>query len=363
MNCIALFLASQITVESSQSRVFLPNGSALFLENRKSPYTSIQLILSSRGIEKEADQRGYRHLLEHLVARSLPGHDEKVEGTGGLLTAYTDRDWLRFDWKIPTGKETVALQGLESFLKPQVFTKEQIKKESRIIYLEGLETPLVERNIEKDWLSTYGSQGISTLGVASELETIEPETLTALWRTLSAGPQITIAVSGDINLKQFSDSLRKIALRQPIAKEKPWAMRKIEDGASARWNRSLITSSIDSKRTMSTLIAAFGIGAKLRNTTVHYQPSFRGGIASVEGEGDVKEIVTTEGEKTLFELGKRYAKGWIKFKTSNASESAAFNGILMSLDRSFTPGKLMENVELAPISDFRAELMFMQGDK
>jgi hypothetical protein len=363
MTCIALFLAGQITLESSQTRVLLPNGSAFFLENRKSPYTSVQLILSSKGIENEADQRGYRHLLEHLVARSLPGHDETVEEAGGLLSAYTDRDWVRFEWKIPVGKEKIALEGLESFLRPKSFTAGQIKKESRIIYLEGLETSLTERNIEKDWLSTFGSEGISTMGEASELEAVEPETLSELWKLLTQGPQVTVSISGDIDLKEFSSNLRKTLQRQSIAKEKGWSLRKIFDTASARSPRSLITTSIESKRTMSALIAAFGVGAKLRGATIHYQPSFRGGILTLEGEGDTAQVIQYEGEQTLFELGKRYAKGWIKYKTSNASESAAFHGILMSLDRSFSPRKLMENVDLAPISDFRAELMTLQGNR
>lgn len=351
----------QITVESSQSRVFLPNASAICLESRKSVYTSVQLILSSRGIESIADKRGYRHLLEHLVARSLPGHDEKIEGAGGLLTAYTDRDWIRFEWKVPAGKEKLAYEGLEAFLKPKTFTAEQIKKESRIIYLEGLETSILERNIEKDWLTFYGSDGIAPLGDANELEKVEPEELAMMWKALTSGPQVTISISGNIDLKQESNTIKKIAQQCSIGKDKPWKLRQLSDNITAGSGRSIYTNSVDSKRTMSALIAAFGVGAKLKDTAIHYQPTFRGGLISLVGEGKVAKIVADEGEKVIFDLGKRYVRGWIDFKTSNASESAAFHGILMSLDRSFSPKKLKENIDLAPVSDFRAELTALGG--
>ena len=75
---ILLTLAGTQYRESDQLKTLLPNGSVIFCEWREAPYVSVQLILSNRDLPDQSTNYGYRHLIEHIAARSIEKHDYEV---------------------------------------------------------------------------------------------------------------------------------------------------------------------------------------------------------------------------------------------------------------------------------------------
>ena len=133
---ILLTLAGTQYRESDQLKTLLPNGSVIFCEWREAPYVSVQLILSNRDLPDQPTNYGYRHLIEHIAARSIEKHDYEVETAGGFLFASTSRDWMKFEWRVPPDKIGLAYKGIGRLIKDCGATEEVIKRESIAIAQE-----------------------------------------------------------------------------------------------------------------------------------------------------------------------------------------------------------------------------------
>jgi predicted Zn-dependent peptidase len=361
MISLVLAMVSQVTLESSQLRKILPNNSNYFLEKRKSSYTSVQLILSSKGIPSSIDAPGYRHLIEHVVVRSKSGHDEELETKGALLRAATDRDWMRFEWRVPNEEIGMALEGVQSFLQFNTFEPEVLARESKIIGLESRDQHEVTLAVEDLWESFFGRSGIATMGDGHVLSKVKPDELGLLWKSLTLSQRVTISVCGDIDSKSVEERVRTILSNLPSGKTSSnaynWDQRQLHLEIASNDDKIGVipVGPINLKRTVASLVAGLGMSSKLRSPVFEYQPSMRGGIIVFYSKEmtPIKEQLRGEDRATLYELGKRFATGWVFAKQSSASDSATFNGILLSLDPALTPGKILEAVNFTSYSDVK----------
>lgn len=335
--------------DSPQLRTLLPNESVIFVDRRDSSYASIQLVLGTKGLSETPATYGYRHLLEHLVARSIPGHDFELESQGGALYAYTSRDWMRFEWRVPPELVPVALGGIAKLLKPKTFTKEQIAKEAAIIGLERKQMAPVDRVSVEVWSHIFGAQGLDAMGTAESVASATPEQLTDTWRTITRSNNVVISASGPLDIKAFTDAAKNMTkgLSSNNGQRSP---RKPIGNYSGTGVLGIALQSIEREATAATMIAVFGVTNNVPNAFVTLTPTSAGGVlllGSLSGQLP-RSAASKDTDPTIYNRGKQLAMEWLDSKLTTPEGIAEFNGTLLSLSPSIRPRKLRENFQIVP---------------
>ncbi|HLP00151.1 MAG TPA: insulinase family protein [Fimbriimonas sp.] len=348
-----MLLAAHLTqvqvADSPQLRTLLPNESIVFVDRRDTPYASIQLVLGTKGLSETPATYGYRHLLEHLVARSIPGHDFELESQGGALYAFTSRDWIRFEWRVPPELVPTALSGIAKMLRPKVFTKEQIAKEAAIIGLERKQMASVDRVSVEVWSHIFGADGLDAMGTAESVASATPEQLTDTWRTITRSNNVVISASGPLEIKPFTEAAS--AITKGLASNNGQRMpRKPVGNYAGDSVLGIALQSIEREATAATLIAVFGIATNVPNAFVTLTPTSAGGVlllGSLNGKLP-RTAASKDTDPTIYNRGKQLAIEWIDSKLTTPEGVAEFNGTLLSLSPSIRPRKLRENFQQVP---------------
>lgn len=352
---ISLVTTQQHYREADQLKTLLANGSIIYCENRKAPYVSVQLILSNRDTVDQPNSYGYRHLIEHIAARSIPGHDFEIETSGGFLFASTNRDWMRFEWRVPPDKIQFAYKGIDKLLKDCGATEGAIQRESVAIGREIALSSSGDVTSREAWREVYGDDGLDPLGTRVSTATAKPDDLSAIWRKLTRGGNVVISACGPLDKKSFTDSCRSLLSGLVTSKPAAFPSRSIGGSYSNRNTVALPIPPISTKANANALIAVFGLASRLNRPFVTYTMSDRFGLAIV-GSTDpfesIKPVTTTEDPATIFNLGRLMALLWLQAKNSTPEGSAELNGTLLSLAPSLRPAKVAENLEYASFADF-----------
>ena len=361
---LLLTLAATQYQESTQLKTLLPNGSIVFCENRESPYVSVQLILSNRDFSDQPTNYGYRHLLEHIAARSIEGHDREVETCGGFIFATTSRDWLRFEWRVPSDKIALAYKGIGRLLKDCGATEEAIKRESIAIAQEGNLATSQDIASKKAWGSVYSVDGLDPLGSKESVSAAKPSDLVDMWRQLTKSSNVVISACGSLDQKSFTTACRDLLSGLTSSKPGPIKGRSIDGSFGETSVIAVPIPSITTKQGVSSLVAVFGLAGRLNRPFVSYTPSLRSGLALV-GSADpydsIRQVVDVEDPATMFYLGRLNAMEWLKSRLATPEGSAEFNGTLLSLSPMIRPIKIAEDIEQASYSEFLRTWALIKG--
>lgn len=350
--------------ESNQLKTMMPNGSIIYCENRTSPYVSIQLILSNRELPDKASNYGYRHLLEHIVARSLKGHDYEVETIGGFLFATTSRDWLKFEWRLPPDKLNLAFKGMAAFLKDCGATTESIKRESLAISQEIALANSLEISSKMAWKSIYGENGLDPVGSKDSVMTATPKDLQDIWRQITKGSNVVISACGTLNLKSFTSSCQDVLSGLTTSKPGEISGRSVDGSFGTPLTIGIPVPSIATRQGASALVAAFGLAGRLNRPYVTYTPSIRPGVVVVgttDPYDSIKQAIDSGDPATAFYVGRLNAMQWLRIRLSTPDSAAEFNGTLLSLSPSLRPKKIAESIELASYAEFQRSWSLMKG--
>jgi hypothetical protein len=361
---ILLFQSGTQYQESIQLKTMLTNGSIIFCERREAPYVSVQLILSNRDFPDQANNYGYRHLLEHIAARAIKNHDLEIESSGGFLYASTSRDWLKFEWRLPPDQIALSYKGIAALLKDCGATEEAIKRESIAISREIELSATNEIASRQAWQAVYGAEGLDPLGSKESVQAARPSDLIDIWRKLTRGSNIVISACGTLDPKSFTASCRDLLSGVVTSKPGPVLNRPIDGSYGVPGFVALPIPSIATKQGANALVAAFGLAGRLNRPFVTYTPSLRPGLAMI-GTADpyesIKDIANSEDPALTFTLGRINAMQWIRSKLATPEGSAEFNGELLSLSPTLRPAKLSESFELATFSEFKRSWDLIRG--
>ena len=361
---LLLTLVSTQYQESDQLKTMLSNGSIIYCEKRPAPYVSVQLILSNREIPDQPNTYGYRHLLEHIVARSIPGHDFEIETAGGFLFASTSRDWLKFEWRLPPDKIGLAFAGMSRFLANCGATDAAIKREASAITKEIALSSTNELASRKAWDSVYGANGEDPVGSPESVSGAKASDLIDLWRQITRGSNVVISACGDLDQKTFTSSCREILSGLVTSKPGPVLGRSIDGSFGIPTLIAVPIPAINTKQGTNALVAAFGLAGRLNRPFVTYTPSIRPGLALVgttDPYDSIKQVVDVEDPATIFALGRINAIEWIKSRIATPEGAAEFNGTLLSLSPTLRPVKIAESIELATYSEFQRSWGLIKG--
>lgn len=201
------------------------------LHNKNSPSTSILAAIKD-GVEYESQELwGISHFIEHILFRgtenipTLYQLSRRMEGIGGMISAYSTRDMTAFWIKTFPGYEVESFQVLEELLARPALDPKFIEKEKAIIHQERL------REINNPGF--YNSLVIESLllepnpisrhpvGDDRIIEAMEPEMLRNYLKGVYHRDNIFMGIAGNISndlipfLDRFLDSLPTGQKREP----------------------------------------------------------------------------------------------------------------------------------------------------
>lgn len=341
--------------EENALRTVLANDAAIFVQQVPSNLVVLQLFVSNANSPDTAATFGYRHLLEHIIARSVPGHDVLIETSGGALDAATTRDTIKFEWRVPAALLPVAVSTMRKFLDWNRVTKEEIDREAAIIGHEVNLQDVIARSSIEAWDSIFELQGLSMAGSAESCGKATPEQLTSLWKKLTVGSQVVVSVAGPVNKVDITGLIRPALEGLAKGAPKQWPTRTISGSYGTKQLAAIVVPPVGTTGFVAALVAAFGASARLSRPFFTYTPSARPGVAllgSLDPAEEIAKVLKDEDPATAFRVGKATMYAWIRGEISNPSKSATFYGTLLSAGLSQRPAKLWEQVEYADYPTF-----------
>lgn len=336
-------------------RTVLANDSVIYVQQMQAPLVTFQLLVANANNPDSAPIYGYRHLIEHIIARSVPGHDVLIQSSGGALDAATSRDIVRFEWRVPPGLVPVVVSTMRKFLDWKTVTQAEIARESAIIGHELALQDSVANSTAEAWNAVFEEQGLSMMGDKESCSKATPEQLTSLWKKITVGSQIVVSVAGPVDKVALTKLVRNELEGFPRGPVKSWPSRTISGSYGTKQLAAIVVPPIGSPGAISALAAALGASARLSRPFFSYTPSARPGVAllgSLDEAEEIAKVLKEEDPAVAYRTGKAYLYAWIKGEVGNPTKSATFNGTLLSAGLSQRPSKLWEQVEYADYAQF-----------
>jgi hypothetical protein len=354
--CLAAQIEDLRRDDAAALRTITANGAVIWCENRTSPYTTVQLFIGNKGMQDTQRTYGYRHLLEHVIARSVPGIDRMIETKGGFLFASTSRDFIKFEIRVAKNDVSLALDTIRKMLVTPEIGDDAVTREVSAIKHELRLVTKVDIASVNAWKSVYGDDGLDAAGSFESLSKVTAAELRTYWRKLAQAQNIVIAVSGEIDRKKYTFEVTKILQDLPFTNAKAWEPRKVIGQYVRSSEAAIPTKMLGSSQHGASLIAAFAVAARVPKSFVTLTPSLRDGlilIGTTDANEDLKEPLYRSATGEDYRIGQNFAMNWLESKSKIAADSADFNATLLLLDPSMSIQKVKSSVQSASFEDFR----------
>lgn len=213
---------TQPLVSSSFNRTVLPNGLRVLTSTFQHTNAVSIIFLFGAGSRYETPElAGASHLFEHMLFKGTPKRptpreiSEVVEGVGGTLNAFTDREVTGYWCRVaqPNYKESIDL--LSDMTLNSFFKDEDIAKEKQVVYEEiraSNDSPGARVSMLLDELLwPEQPMGRDIAGSVESVGAISREQMLNYLETQYVGSNTVIAVAGNIKhaevVEQISDLL------------------------------------------------------------------------------------------------------------------------------------------------------------
>jgi predicted Zn-dependent peptidase len=139
LGALLLLLTAAAWGTPSVSRFQLANGLQVIVERvPNAPLTAVEVWVRAGVAQETAETSGVAHLLEHLLFRDAVGLppdalDSAFENAGGILDAFTERDWTRFRASVLPDRWREPLQTLLRSLLAPALPADALEKERHLI--------------------------------------------------------------------------------------------------------------------------------------------------------------------------------------------------------------------------------------
>ncbi len=359
---LACLVAIQVPIEQPpRLRTILENGASVIVEKTQGAKTlSIQLFASSRGTEETPTTNGLRHLLEHLAAKGAKGDlDERLELHGAFLQAVTEREDMQFKITLPPGQLALGLMAVEQLMQMPQVTTDKIQHEAEIISQEAALRDEASKLSLAAWTQAYGDKGLDVMGNIDVIRNATPPMLDKIHRTQFSGPNLAIAVVGDVDLDATTKACAAILSRAPKAtatkiSQDPAMGGDVTSGAKGE-AIALPTSGWRSPQTAARIAAAFAIASEADNCFVLATPSSRAGLVLVgrsTPNTGLKAVAVKADAASLFAYGRLLARAWVRGMLSSPSNIAEIRGKLIVQEFDLKPETMIENLETMTFRNF-----------
>lgn len=337
--------------DAPRLRTLLESGASCLVERMpESKEVAISLWASSRSAPETPTSHGWRHLLEHLVAKGRDGNlDERLERQGITLTASTFRDATHIQLSCPVGKEAEGIAALSEMLRSFATTPEAIKREIAVMRHEFASVADADRLAAAGWGATFGGKGLDPFGTLAAIEGATPEALRDLHARQFAKPNLCVVVVGPVDLDATTARLVEVLALAPEAGApsadplpSPVAGR-VEIGRAVGEARSAYVNGFLKPGTLATLAAALAVAAELGDCFVAYTPSLGPGVVTLGREEQVGGLgarldgLTEADRANLFRSGYDLLRRWIERYLASPVGVAYLRGFLQVQDPGARP--------------------------
>jgi predicted Zn-dependent peptidase len=358
-------IGATLNQDTGRLRTILPNGAVIWVEHvPRAERLIVQLFISSRSLPNDSLTSGRRHLLEHLTA--LGSHlnlDQTLEAQGAFLTAETLRDATMYQICLRPSDLSTALDAVRSLMQLGEVTPSQIVNETEIIRQE-IALDSGSRELSRvAWKIAFGDYGADPLGDPKEIALTTPSDLAALHKQEFAGSNLTMTISGDVDLDAATADAKSVLALAPSIPQPVLAPRKFLGGgvSSTQVEGEALAAYVDSwnsPKTSARLAAALCIAAGVKDSFVTYTPSLMGSLIVVGRTGEssgLDKLVASLNVNSGFALGRSLAKSWVD-KQQSVQDGAILTGLLLSEGAGQRANTALENLDQMTPSEFGAAL-------
>jgi hypothetical protein len=364
---LALLLTGLLTFQNApRLKTELPNKAIVFTERyANAPMFSVLLHASSQNVQESPETHGWRHLLEHLLAKEPRGDlDRRLESQGLYLQAETSRDFMLISIQGKTDKLDLALEAIKEILQPLKIDTDAPKKELPILLSELALVPDMSRFSRTMWRQAFGDKGIDPLGAENPLKAATATDIIALKQKQFAPKNLVLAITGDIDIEAITKKVRRILEPIPAVAESPSQPRTMGkpgrtyvDDAFGEARAALVDSCLEPK-TMWTYAAAMAISVLFDDASVIYTPTTQPGLIIVGRMSDTSGLGTKIDEMepaeraSYCEIGRNMARNWLKDTLSTPAGNNRWRAMLIRSKWSAKPEMLLEALDTMTTSQF-----------
>ncbi len=188
----------------------LPNGlSVLVYEMPWAQSVSARLLVSA-GPRWEDDQtNGTAHYLEHMIfegSQEYPSRrelDKAIESLGGKQNAYTDKEYVMYQAKVPAEHAAFATEFVREFVFNPLMSEEAVAREKGIITAElkrSNDDPSNHRwQLLREFVWKGHSLGHNTLGTFESIRAITKRGLQSYHERFYRSDNSVLVIAGNIN--------------------------------------------------------------------------------------------------------------------------------------------------------------------
>ncbi len=200
---------------------------------------SIGVLVNAGSKDERADERGYAHLLEHMIFQGTGDRDaaaiaEMMAIGGGAMGAFTTRDYTVYHATMLDEYLPFALEVLGDMLCNSVIPADALDTQRSVIMNEiaGNEDPIrLANDLLKMTLWPNHSLGFPTAGLERTLDEATRESLLDFMRRRYVADQLVVVAAGNVQhadfVEQVGDSFWQMPeaeseLHQPVSPEANW---------------------------------------------------------------------------------------------------------------------------------------------
>ncbi|MDQ6932715.1 MAG: insulinase family protein [Candidatus Eremiobacteraeota bacterium] len=186
----------------------LPNGVRIITETMPYVRSASIGIWADVGSACERDeQRGISHLVEHMLFKGTQRRTareiaEQMDGVGGNLNAFTDKEATCYYAKVIDHHVPLAVDVLSDMFLNSIFDKTEILKEQNVVleeikmYDDSPDELIHDLFIQTMWSGS--NLGAPTIGFADSVSTITREDLREHMRNRYAPNSVVVAAAGNV---------------------------------------------------------------------------------------------------------------------------------------------------------------------
>lgn len=347
-------MATSGAAQTVVRREVLPNASQLIVEQVPGATEMVVVLtLSTEGDEDTPATYGWRHLLEHVIARGPDGNlDQRVERAGQFLIPTTLRDATRFELRAGPGELALALGFLTEVMGPVQATEATLATELRVLEEELALVPARTWATIAAWRKVYGPRRLDPLGQIASMARATPDDLDRLRAGLFSSSHMTLTVVGPDPVEEVQRTARawlaqvpppRFAETRAAADPMPELPPLPSTLASAA---ALPVEAWDDPVAAARLGAALALADRAPDLDVTYTPARGDGLVVITAPADVNltEVLAVPESEVAYraQQAKTRLQGWLAFQMGTLERRAQFRGLLGALSRRGRPERLAE---------------------
>lgn len=351
--------------EPPRQRTICKNGAAIIVERMvDEPMISVQLWASARSVPETPQTHGWRHLLEHIIARGKGDLDKRLETNGSYLRARTFRDAMQIEVNVGPRQLDLAMSAISEILRPLQTDQAAINHEVAIMREEFATNEDAGKLGGSAWLAAYGDSGLDSIGSLEVMGKATPEALKELQRKHFYPENLVLSIAGPVDVKKATEAaigligVKQGATLAAIPDRAPGKAGRVEAEAFGE-GRAAVVGSFDRPQTVGALAFALAVASEVEGSFVTYTPSQRRGLVivgqteKVAGMGLKIDSVGVDDWSRLFAIGKILARRWVERYMGSSTGLAYIRGILLSQNHASRPEQMLDAVDQLTSAQFK----------